>query len=107
MEITIQFLDFDLPPNNETDMNYVKITTSGYVYTFYCNHLESRFPVRALPFSLILSDQLIRIQLKTGLNKDGNCGVLLKYRTSGYPKISTVLTQKAKTAILNAKGMYV
>lgn len=102
MEITFQFLEFDLPRKNETDLNYVEIATvGGYKYTFYS---KGR---RGLPFSLVSSDKMFRVHFKTGRNNIGNRGFLLKYLTYEYPKISIAMNRKTKATILNENGMFV
>ena len=78
-EITFHFLAFDLPINDEADMNYVKIETSGYGCIF------SSKGKRALPFSLVSIGQNFQITARTGFNKMQDSGFLIKYGY-GYPK---------------------
>ena len=101
MQTKFQFLDFDLSTKNETDINYVKIETSSYGYTFYRNS------GLALPFSLVLTDQVFIIKFRTGQNKHQNYGFLLNYMTYRYPKVSIASNESAKASTLIAKGMYI
>ena len=101
-EIEIQFIAFDLSTTTQTNINYVKIKTGDYYpYTIYSNYEPS------LPFSITRTGQVFEVVFRTGQNKNRNYGFLLRYFPVEYAKMSIASNDGAKTASLNATGMYV
>ena len=97
----IQFLAFDLPPKNETCINFVKIKEYGYgSYIYYGGS--------SIPSDFTWSyGKVYVVEFITGQNKHQNYGFLLKYRTYKSSIISIASDENADVTNLNEKGMYV
>ena len=61
----------------------------------------------SLPFSITRTGQVFEVVFRAGQNKNRNYGFLLRYFPVEYAKMSIASNDGAKTASLNATGMYV
>ena len=102
MEVEITFLSFNLPPKDESCINYLKIVDSNEddLYIFYGG---DDGPTLLLKYTFYQS--VLKIVFRTARNKKQNYGFQLKYLTYQNLKVSIPSNKSARVATLNAKGM--
>lgn len=100
MELEITFLSFNLPPKNESCINYLKIVDGNEDKVFYGG---DDGPTLLSKYTFL--GPVIRVVFRTGRNKKQNYGFQLKYFTNEYLNVSIPFNKSDREANLIAKGM--
>ena len=102
MKFEITFLSFNLPPKDESGINYLKIEEPNEYYPriFYGG---DDGPILLSPY--IFYGHFLRVVFRTGRNEKHNYGFILKYLAYEYSTVSIPSNKSARAATLNGKGM--
>ena len=100
MKFEITFLSFNLPPKDESGINYLQIVGSD---EYYSQNFSGGDDGPTLLRRYTFYGNFLRVLFRTGRNKKHNYGFLLKYLA--YAKVSIPSNKSARGATLNGKGM--